>query len=314
MRVRELIIAEPRPCPSCHASTVLPLDDGRVLAAWFGGSREGAADVGVYLACREQGGWRAPVRLSQQEGTPHWNPVLAQRAGEIWLFYKVGYAIAGWRTWVRRSRDGGRTWGSAYELVPGDIGGRGPVKNKPIALADGAWLAGASTERGAWLPMADLSLDGGASWSAALVPAPEGVGLIQPTLWQDAMGETHMLLRSNAGRIYRSDAPDGRSWCQAYPTALANNNSGIDLDRDDAGNLYLAYNPVSGDWVARTPLALARSRDNGRSWQTVATLAEGPGEYSYPAVAVRGDTLHVTYTYRRENIAYDRFDLREWEG
>lgn len=312
--MRELIMTEPMPCPSCHASTVLPLADGRVLAAWFGGSREGAADVGIYLACREGGRWREPVRISQQEGVPHWNPVLAQRKGRIWLFYKVGFAIAQWRTWARRSEDGGRSWGPQTELVPGDVGGRGPVKNQPIDLADGSWLAGASTEQGAWLPMGDVSDDDGATWSRCPVPAPQGVGLIQPTLWQDRAGKVHMLLRSNAGRIYRSDAPDGRCWCRAYPTALANNNSGIDLDSDAAGNLYLAYNPVSGDWAARTPLVLARSRDNGLSWQTVAVLAEGPGEYSCPTVAVRGNDLHVTYTYRRENIAYHRFDLRAWEG
>ena len=128
--------------------------------------------MGVYLACREQGGC-ARRSLSQQEGTLHWNPVLAQRAGKFGCLQRWVTPSRGWRTWVRRSRDGGALWGSAASWCPGDIGGRGPVKNKPIALADGAILAGASTEQGAWLPMADLSLDERASWSTALVPAPE---------------------------------------------------------------------------------------------------------------------------------------------
>ena len=36
---------------SCHASTVLPLDDGSVIAAWFGGpsrSSEKKSDVKIY--------------------------------------------------------------------------------------------------------------------------------------------------------------------------------------------------------------------------------------------------------------------------
>lgn len=37
---------------SCHASTVLPLDDGSVIAAWFGGSSEKKSDVKIYTSVR----------------------------------------------------------------------------------------------------------------------------------------------------------------------------------------------------------------------------------------------------------------------
>lgn len=40
-------IFENKPTDSCHASTVLPLDDGRVVAAWFAGTKESADDVDI---------------------------------------------------------------------------------------------------------------------------------------------------------------------------------------------------------------------------------------------------------------------------
>ena len=43
--------------------------------------------------------------------------------------------------------------------MPGDRGGRGPVKNKVIVLSDGTWLAGASLEPDAWDVFVDRSGD-----------------------------------------------------------------------------------------------------------------------------------------------------------
>ena len=36
---------------------VLPLENGHVLAAWFGGSREHADDVGIYMAEKDERGF-----------------------------------------------------------------------------------------------------------------------------------------------------------------------------------------------------------------------------------------------------------------
>ena len=53
-----------------------------------------------------------------------------------------------------QSTDNGVTWSGPQELVPGDVsGGRGPVRNKPLRLASGRILAGASTEHGIWKPL-----------------------------------------------------------------------------------------------------------------------------------------------------------------
>src|SRR5690348_10053713 len=49
-------IFEKAPFPSCHASTIAE-SDGKLVAAWFGGQREGASDVGIWVSRKLEGGW-----------------------------------------------------------------------------------------------------------------------------------------------------------------------------------------------------------------------------------------------------------------
>lgn len=311
-KIQEYIFEEERPFKSCHASTLAVLPDGSILVSWFGGSREGADDVAIWTSKKQDGKWSEPVKVAGIEDIPHWNPVLFRRKdGRIFLYYKVGKTIPAWYTLVIYSDDGGSTWSEPEELVKGDTGGRGPVKNKPIVLSDGTWAAPASLEGKYWDAFVDLSYDEGNTWEmSSIVPYPHnetipGKGIIQPTLWESAPGQVHMLLRSTAARIFRSDSTDGgKTWCPAYPTYLPNNNSGIDLDRAEDGTIVLAYNPVGMYKGPRSPLILGISVDNGESWSDEMILEKVPGEYSYPAVVIRGRTVYVTYTWNRERIAF----------
>ncbi len=333
---QEFVFEDDRPFASCHASTLVSLADGTVLAAWFGGTRESADDVAIWLSVRSSGIWSAPEEAADEEGLPHWNPVLFSPDGRrVFLYYKVGKTIPNWETRVMESPDGGRTWTEPRPLVPGDRGGRGPVRNKPIVLHDGTWLAPASVETNEyWDAFVDISTDHDASWGmSGWVPLPQkrnlsqekrvsppnpplvpessfaGRGVIQPTLWESQPQHVHMLLRSTAGWVYRSDSTDGgRNWCAAYPTELPNNNSGIDVVQTEPGCLVLVYNPIGSNWGERTPLSMAVSMDNGQIWQNAFVLEDDPGEYSYPAiVSPAGDRVLITYTWRRERIAFWEF-------
>jgi predicted neuraminidase len=63
----------------------------------------------------------------------------------------------------------------------------------------------------------------------------------------------------------------------------------------------------------RTPLNLGRSTDEGKTWKTVATLEDQPGEYSYPAIIQASDgRLHATYTHLRRHIKYLTFNPAEF--
>ena len=98
-------------------------------------------------------------------------------------------------------------------------------------------------------------------------------------------------------------------WSIASCTGLPNNNSGIDLVRLDDGRIVLCLNPVSGDWAARTPLWLYVSQDDGSTFSPLMALETAPGEYSYPSLDCEGSTVYVSYTWKREKIAFWTIEL-----
>lgn len=321
----------------CHAASLALLADASLLAAFFGGTGEGAGDTGIWTARGAGAAWQAPRRALAEADVAHWNPVLHAAGSRLLLFHKVGATVHDWVTRVAVSTDDGTSWSVPHPLVAGAATPRGPAKNKLLVAADGAWLAPGSTEDARrWDAFVDRSADRGGSWTLAPIPlvhrepgAPgEGLwrglaegalwesdparafawdGVIQPSLWESAPGVVHALMRGTRGAVYRSDSHDaGRAWCAAYPTVLANNNSGLDLARLADGRLVLACNPVAGNWRARTPLMLLVSADNGETWRQGAVLEDEDGEFSYPAIIadpLRGG-LHLAYTWNRRAIVY----------
>ncbi len=318
-----------------HASSIIALPDGRIMGAYFAGTYEGEADTDIYVTIRDsEGYWSIPRKISTEKNIAHWNPVLALDSNNrISLFYKIGFAISEWQTMVRHSYDYGLSWTPAQELVPGDKGGRGPVRNKILITKEKIWIAGASLEQGtSWTAFADRSFDEGNTWirsnTLAIIDKTayngpqassglsrstiavtsqsfKGKGIIQPTLWEDSKHNIHMLLRSTEGVAYRSDSEDlGASWSPPYPTSIPNNNAALDIVSLDDGTLVLAYNPVKENWGKRTPLILSVSKDNGYTWKQALVLEDGNGEYSYPAIICEGTTIYVSYTKNRKEIAF----------
>jgi predicted neuraminidase len=306
------------PFAECHAATLVETPRG-LVAAWFGGTREGADDVTIWAARRDADGWRAPVQVAtgttpDGKPCPCWNPVLyhAMPEGELLLFYKVGPSPRAWWGMLLRSTDDGATW-SAPERLPDGI--LGPVKNKPVRLADGTLLCPASTEseaagRPLWECFIERTPDLGRTWerSGPLNDWRE-IAAVQPALllWPD--GRLRALCRTMQGFMAACDSADGGgAWGAMALTALPNPNSGIDgvVLRD--GRAVLCYNPTvtpPGEWGGpRTPLMLAVS-DDGMVWRDAVTLEDGPGEYSYPAVIQAADgEVHVAYTWRRAAIRH----------
>src|SRR5687767_7499334 len=150
--VQAQFIGDPLPTPSVHASTIVQADK-TLLAAWFGGSEEGARDVVIWLSRNEGGGWSKPEEVANgvYEGEriqyPCWNPVLYKlKTGQIILFYREGPNPARWWSLFKISDDNGRTWSKAKRLPTGMLG---PIKNKPVEV--GEWLlAGSSVENDGW--------------------------------------------------------------------------------------------------------------------------------------------------------------------
>ncbi|REJ80775.1 MAG: exo-alpha-sialidase [Acidobacteria bacterium] len=349
--LRELVFEPPAEFAECHASTVLAVAPGpgsegaatdgepRLLVAWFGGSREGAEDVAIWLAQRplqasgavSPGGWSAPRLVARSADTEPgaaplatWNPVLHRGPGEddpIELFYKVGPNPRQWWGAVRRSHDLGDSWGPAERLPAGFLG---PIRSRPLELGGGVLLAPSSSEHDGWrIHFERRGADG--TWSRVEVPGqqPSSAGTgealsaieaIQPSLLRHPDGDLQALSRSRQGRIAETFSRDGgRSWSPPQLTELPNPSAGVEALTLPGGNHLLVYNhhPGGVPWPeARSRLDVALSRD-GRTWYALTQLEyDDPEqgelhEYSYPAAVVGPDGLvHVTYTWRRRSIRH----------
>lgn len=322
-------------CPTkmCHASTLIKLNNNDFICAWFGGSVEGNGDTGIYLSKSYNNVFEKP-RLIASSNEAHWNPVLFKLDYKtIILFYKVGMLISKWKTMFRISYDEGDTFGEEQELVVGDEGGRGPVRAKAIRLSDGTIVAPSSNEDGEWHSFIDLSYDNGKTWQKSnkifiskkdflenntfkdsAIPVSEqsfkGRGVIQPTLWESSPNNVHAFMRSSEGKVFRADSFDnGKTFSDAYATNLPNNNSGIDICKLQNGNLIFAHNPVGKNWGSRSPLRLAYSKDNGLNFETLFDIETKDGEFSYPAIIADNNTVYLSYTYNRENIAFCEIEI-----
>jgi predicted neuraminidase len=308
-----MFIFEKPPTPSCHASTIVEAEKGKFLAAWFGGKKEGANDVRIWLSSFDGKKWSQPAVVAEEKGQPTWNPVLFKSGkGTLFLFYKAGPSPQTWSAFVRRSTDSGKPWGAA-EILPAGL--LGPIKNKPIEVKN-AILAPTSVESyRAWCSWVERSTDDGKTWvrhgPIAVPGKPHGV--IQPTLFLTSKGHVLALNRSRGmGAIVESTSTDGGlTWSAGKLTKLPNPGSGIDGVRGADGHFYLAYNHSTR---ARTPLNVARSKDDGKTWQTVATAEDAAGEFSYPALIQASDgLLHLTYTYNRKHIKHLTYDPKKFK-
>lgn len=311
--LEEFITTRP-PTPQSHASTLVETRDGTLLAAWFGGEHEGAADVGIWLARRGAEGWQPPRRVAdgaQDNGRlPAWNPVLFQPAqGPVQLYYKAGPNPRQWWGLLTLSSDGGAHWSAPRRLPDGVLG---PIKNKPLQLPDGRILAPSSSEDEAdgWRAHIEYSDDSGLHWRRGRsLNDPAHIGAIQPSLLRHRDGRLQALGRSKQNHVFSAfSSDDGATWEPMTLLDLENPNSGTDAVMLRDGRALLVYNPtLAGNswWEGRGVLAAALSNDGVR-WRRVLTLEDSPKEeFSYPAVIQTRDGLvHVSYTWKRQRIKH----------
>jgi predicted neuraminidase len=305
--VHSEFIYETATFPSAHASTIIETREGTLMAAWFGGTAERNPDVGIWLARHVAGRWTAPVEVVNgvQSPTlryPTWNPVLFQPAsGPLMLFYKVGPTPSTWWGMVTTSTDDGRTWSTPARLPDGVIG---PVKNKPVQLANGDVLSGSSTEHDGWRVHMERSTDNGRTWTVT-PPLNDGkqIPAIQPSILTYADGRLQALGRTRTGRLFETWSTDqGRTWAPLALLTLPNSSTGTDAVTLRDGRQLLVYNhTVKGRGTLNVALSL-----DGRAWQAALVLENTPdAEFSYPAVIqTRDGRVHITYTWKRQRIRH----------
>jgi predicted neuraminidase len=307
-------IYEEAPFPSCHASTLAETPVS-LVAAWFGGTDEGDDDVGIWFSRQLDGKWTAPVEVangvqSAKERYPTWNPVLFQAAeGPLLLFYKVGPSPRDWWGMLITSSDHGATWSEPTRLPAGFYG---PIKNKPVRLANGDLLCPTSFEikidgETIWQAYMERTPDLGKTWSKTdMLNDGHEIDAIQPSILFHSDTHLQALGRTREGKVWDAWSEDGGlSWGPLQLTELPNPNSGTDAVTLADGRHLLVYNHTA---KRRSPLNVSVSKD-GRTWQAALILEDQPGEYSYPGVIQSHDgRVHIIYTWNRQRIKHVEVD------
>lgn len=309
-------IYESGPYPQIHATTIAETPMG-LVAAWFGGTHEKNPDVCIWVSRLVDGKWTTSVEVAngvQPDGTRHptWNPVLFQpKTGPLMIFYKVGPNPEQWWGEWKASDDGGKTWSAARKLPEGFLG---PIKNKPVQLANGDILCPTSNEThekpSKWAVHFECTSDLGKTWQK-IGPVHDGVAIqaIQPSILFLGGDKLLALGRSRQDRVFEVRSDDsGKTWGAMTLGTLPNNNSGTDAVTLRDGTHLIVYNHIGGTpgkWGGkRSPLNVAASKD-AKTWQAALVLESEPGEYSYPAIIQTSDGLvHITYTWKRQRVKH----------
>ncbi|MDP7017230.1 MAG: exo-alpha-sialidase [Pirellulaceae bacterium] len=314
--VKEEFVFTKASFPECHASTICETSRG-LVAAWFGGAKEGRADVGVWVSYHDGSRWSSPQQWAtgvQHDGRRHpcWNPVLFQPPGDAptLLFFKVGPNPREWWGEMMVSYDRGRTFRRRRRLPAGIDG---PVRCKPILLDDGELLCGSSTEYDGWRVHFEATrlIDGEPSgWNrVGPINTAKEFNAIQPTFLRHADGRLQALCRTKESVIVTSFSADrGKTWSKLTAIDLPNPNSGIEVVTLKDGRHLLIYNHLGSGktgWGRRGLLNLAIS-DDGLKWRKVAVLEQQEGaEFSYPAIIQAADGfVHMTYTWKRQRVKH----------
>ncbi|WP_083732868.1 sialidase family protein [Spirosoma montaniterrae] len=314
-----------RPTPEVHASTLVETSSG-IVSAFFAGTYERHRDVGIRVSRLANGRWTRPEEVANGIVNdtlryPCWNPVLfLPKGGPLMLFYKVGPSPSTWWGMLMTSTDDGRSWSKPRKLGENKAVGHllGPVKNKPVQVADGTIICPTSLERDLpddkdddWRVYFEISKDLGQTWSV-VGPINDGVEFdaIQPSILTYPDGKLQAIGRTRQDVIFQTWSTDqGKNWSRLTSLGLPNPNAGTDAVTLRDGRQLLVYNHTTkkgSEPKDRNMLNVALSAD-GKTWKPVMTLENVPNEngYSYPAVIQSADgKVHITYTYNRYSVKY----------
>ena len=339
--------ALPQPTPSAHASSIAVMQDGSLRVAWFGGEREGARDVAIYMAQYEvrEGSLRlVPISAEATEGAPaamqdSWvsltrerlqtltsrvirklgNPVLwVDGAGRLHM-HVVSVSYGGWSGSAINqlvSDDGGHTWIGARRLILSPLFNLSTlVRNQPTMMEDGTLGLPAYHELiQKWGVWTHVTTNGSVLQSTPM-KRYEGDWL-QPAVAALSPTEACAVLRSATTRTKRVGHAvtndGGVSWSERTALDVPNPNASVAMIRLMDGSLLMAANPLES---GRNVLQLFRSKDGGQTWtasRTIEHSADTAAEFSYPFLVQGSDgCVHLSYTWLRKGIRLCTF-TPEW--
>ena len=270
---------------SVHAASLAERPDGHLFAAWFGGTREGSADVRIYGAegVPDASGktlWGEPVSVVSREETGEsqgrWlrklgNPVVfADTRHRLGMVY-VSAAMGGWAC-------------SQLNLLrPSDVGT--PPESRRLVTSPFFNMSTLVKGAPVFFDNGDIALpiyhELAGKFAELLVLTPEGEvrrkirmdygrRTLQPVLLVEDATHAIALMRDaggNPSRVWRSETRNaGRDWSVPESTDLHNPNSALTALRLDDGRLLAVANDVEDE---RLRLSLLVSEDRGHHWRAI---------------------------------------------
>lgn len=273
-----------------HSAAVTALPDGSLMAVWFAGTREGAADVQVRSARfnLSTGEWGEEkvmaTRASTQQSTRKYirklgNPVIALAPdNRLWLFY-VSVSMGGWAgsaVNVMVSDDFGGHWSAPRQLITSPFLNISTlVRSAPVFHVDGSIGLPVYHEfLGKFAEYLYLSADGvvidkfrishgNNSLQPAIVPLDGQRGI---ALLRYAGSTLHRVLASRT-----EDA--GQSWSEPYPLVPSNPNSSLAAVATPEHGLLVALNDLQ---EGRFKLSLYVTDAKMDNWQLLHALDKSP--------------------------------------
>ncbi|HQS59520.1 MAG: hypothetical protein B7Y56_10330 [Gallionellales bacterium 35-53-114] len=318
--------------PAVHGASVIETLDGGLFATWFGGSREGGKDVLLWGAdfSTHKRSWSTPRRIVGPAETRAalgryiktvGNSVLVRGVqNELWLYY-VTVSVGGWAGSslnVVVSHDEGKTWSAPRRLITSPFFNVSTLNKSPaIHYSDGS--IGMPVYHEFIGKFAELLLLDNKGQLLDKVRITQGRHSIQPLILPLDGQRAVALMRDTGprpGHVLSSRSLDaGASWMKEERLGLPNPDSAVAGLRRPDGSLLLVFNDTE---AGRSSLALAVSRDEGKSWKTVRhfeQVNDGKSEFSYPyLIRNNNGNMHLLYTWNRKRIRHIAFNDNWVEG
>lgn len=331
--VRYVSIAPATPeHPRNDSASIVELPDRSLILVWIemhastlGGNDEAPSSIASLRSTDGGRTWgERRVEVSPEAGDRNvYNPSLVLLPGGELLFFCLKYHHLVWNEplvssgYLRRSRDGGRSWTEPAFLW--DHGPYGSANHTFTLLSSGRLLKSVETmpvwggyPAGVSRSGCFTSDDGGLTWKppSSWVELPLR-GSMENHIAEARGGELVMAVRNQLGSVFLSRSTDGGvSWSKPQTSGLTASESMPSLTRIPAtGDLLLVWNnaeydPAFDHCGKRTPLTCALSRDGGMSWGHRKNLEDDPGvEFSNIGCAYTstGTAIITYFTSRMAN-------------
>jgi predicted neuraminidase len=273
-----------------HSSAVTALPDGSLMAVWFAGSREGAADVQVRSARFNvsTGEWGQEqvmaTRESTQQSTRKYirklgNPVIALAPdNRLWLFY-VSVSMGGWAgsaVNVMVSDDFGEHWSAPRQLITSPFLNISTlVRSAPVFHVDGSIGLPVYHEfLGKFAEYLYLSADGEVIDKFRI---SHGKNSLQPAIVA-LDGQRGIAFLRYAGtthhRVLASRTEDaGQTWSEPFPLVPSNPNSSLAAVATPDQRLLVALNDLQ---EGRFKLSLYVTDAKMIDWRLLHDLDKSP--------------------------------------